>query len=52
MINVLFSPSEIKKLKRHLQKQKVACTNKNEIEPLNGLYKALSNIEKNNAKNT
>ena len=47
MINVLFSPSEIKKLKGHLKKQKASCTNKAEIEPLDGFYKALSNIEKN-----
>lgn len=50
MINVLFSPSEIKKLKKHIEKQKINCTNKTEIEPLDGFYKALSGIEKNNAK--
>lgn len=50
MINVLFSPSEIKKLKGHLKKQKASCTNKAEIEPLDGFYKALLDIEKNNAK--
>lgn len=50
MINVLFSPSEIKKLKKHLENQKANCTNKEKIEPLNGLYKALSNIELSNTK--
>ena len=48
MINVLFSPSEIKKLKKHLKNQKANCINKEEAESLNGLYKALSGIERNN----
>lgn len=50
MINVLFSPSEIKKLKKCLENQRSKCINKTEVESLNGLYKALSSVEKNNAK--
>ena len=53
MINVLFSPSEIRKLKEHINKQKFYSENvgnKEEIEKLNGLYKALYDIERKNAK--
>lgn len=49
MINVLFSPSELKKLKKYLAKQKINCANEEKKESLNGLYKALSGIERNNA---
>ena len=51
MINVLFSSSEIRKLKEHINKQKLYNSgNKKEIEQLNGLYKALYDIERKNAK--
>lgn len=52
MINVLFSSSEIKELKKYLENKKVDCINKDKIETLNGFYKVLSNIEKRNGANT
>lgn len=48
MINILFSPNELKKLKKCLAQQKKVSTNKTEID---GLYKSLSGIENRNAKN-
>lgn len=48
MINVLFSPSELKKLKKCITEQKQVSTNKTEID---GLYRAISGIENRNAKN-
>ena len=44
MVNVLFSPTEIKKLKEHIKNQKSSSNQ----EHLDGFYKALSNIEKRN----
>ena len=45
MVNVLFSPAEIKKLKEHIKNQKSSSNQ----EYLDGFYKALSNIEKRNS---
>ena len=47
MINTLFSPSEIKKLKSEIIKQKNR-RNTNDQNSLNGLYCSISNIERKN----
>lgn len=51
MINVLFSPSELKKLKKCINKQKYSSLDKEKIRNLNGLYTAISNIERKNRIN-
>ena len=48
MINILFSPSELKKLKECINKQKYSSTDKEEIKNLNNIYSVISCIEKNN----
>jgi len=48
MINALFSPSELKKLKKCLVEQKLVNANKTEID---GLYKSICGIENRNARN-
>ena len=50
MINILFSPSELKKLKECINKQKYSSTDKDEIKNLNNIYSVISCIEKNNIK--
>ena len=51
MINVLFSPSELKKLKKCINQQKYSSSDKEKIRNLNGLYTAISNIERKNRIN-
>lgn len=52
MINVLFSPSELKKLKKCINQQKYSSPmNEEKIRNLNGLYTAISNIERKNRIN-
>ena len=52
-INILFSPSELRKLKESINKQKkkyVYNNQKEKIDKLNGVYNALSNIEYHNKR--
>lgn len=52
-INILFSPSELRKLKESINKQKkkyVYNDQKEKIETLNRVYNALSNIEYHNKR--
>ena len=52
VINVLFSPSELKKLKKCINQQKYSSPmNEEKIRNLNGLYTAISNIERKNRIN-
>ena len=51
MINVLFSPNELKKLKSELRKQKQKCIQRDEnIEALNNMCSVLNKIQHNNRK--
>lgn len=50
MINNLFSPTEIRKLKKEIENQKNYC-NKEEVRHFDGLYKTLNSIEKKNTSN-
>ena len=48
MINVLFSPSELKKLKAELRKQKQKHIQKNEnVDALNNMCSVLNNLQHN-----
>lgn len=50
---MLFSPSELKELKNSINKQKEVCiynNQKQKLDSLNGIYNALSNIERNNKR--
>lgn len=52
-INILFSPSELRKLKENINKQKKKCVYNNQKErvyTLNGVYNALSSIEYHNKR--
>ena len=48
MINILFSPNEIKKLKKCINKQKYSSIDEEKIRNLNRLYSAISGIERKN----
>lgn len=48
-MNILFSRSEIKKLKDELRKQKREGNN---LEGVSGFYSAISNIERHNSNNS
>ena len=50
-MNILFSPTELKNLKKEIKKQKknYAINNK-DTEPLNKLYSVIYNIEYHNKK--
>lgn len=51
MINVLFSPNELKKLKAELRKQKQKCIQKGEsVDSLNNMCSVLNKIQYNNRK--
>ena len=51
VINVLFSPSELKKLKKCINKQKYSSSDEEKIRNLNGLHTTISNIERKNRIN-
>lgn len=51
MINVLFSQSELKKLKECINKHKYSSSDKEKIRNLNGFYTSISNIERKNRIN-
>lgn len=50
MINVLFSPSELKKLKKCINRQKYSSTDEEKTRNLNNLHSALSGIERRNKR--